>query len=151
MSGLEVTGLILGAYPLVLDALDTYRDAWRKLAEWWDFQRTFEDFIDDVGIQRLIFEDNLEKLLAPFVESDRQMGSLLSDAYGNEWRNPRLEAGLKERLGRSYPMYMSLVKKINETLDDLGNLLGLHNGKVKLTFACSTLNLVSKDNDRASV
>lgn len=130
MSGVEIAGIILGAYPIILEALDTYRDAWRKLEEWWEFKRTFEDFVDDVGIQLLIFEDNLEKLLAPFVDSDRQMGILLNNPQGPEWRSARMEEKLRSRLTRAYVPYMSLARRMKETLEDLSKLLGIDSDEV---------------------
>lgn len=42
MSGIKVAGLILGAFPVVISALEGYRKAFKPLKSWWKFQRTFE-------------------------------------------------------------------------------------------------------------
>ena len=42
MSGIEVAGLVLGAWPVVMEALEGYRETFRTLKSWWKFQRTFE-------------------------------------------------------------------------------------------------------------
>lgn len=42
MSGIEIAGLVLGAFPVVIEALESYRNAFTALKNWWEFQRTFE-------------------------------------------------------------------------------------------------------------
>lgn len=78
-----------------------------------------------------MFENNLEKLLAPFVDSETQMGILLGDPFGPSWRNADLEQRLQGRLGASYSFYKSIVGRMNEVLADIQQMLGLENGQVR--------------------
>lgn len=45
MSGFEIAGVVLGAFPIVMSGLERYRKAFEPLKSWWKFQRTFEVFI----------------------------------------------------------------------------------------------------------
>lgn len=90
-----------------------------------------QDFIDDVGTQRTLFDNNLEKLLSPFVESDAHMGKLLNDPLGPAWRDSELDEKLRLRLGSSYPFYKSIVGRMNDALNDLQALLGIKQGQVR--------------------
>lgn len=90
-----------------------------------------QDFIDDVGTQRTLFDNNLEKLLGPFVESDTHMGKLLNDPLGPAWRDSELDEKLRLRLGSSYPFYKSIVGRMNDALNDLQALLGIKQGQVR--------------------
>lgn len=42
MSDFEISGVVLGAFPIVLSGLEKYREAFKPLRSWWKFQRTFE-------------------------------------------------------------------------------------------------------------
>ena len=90
-----------------------------------------QDFLDDVGTQRTLFDNNLEKLLDPFIESDSSMGILLANPTGALWHDPALEQKLKNRLESSYPFYMSIICRMNDVLNDLQSLLGISKGQVR--------------------
>lgn len=49
MSGIEVAGLVLGAFPIVVEALEDYRELFGALKSWWRFQRTFEVCLSQLG------------------------------------------------------------------------------------------------------
>lgn len=64
------------------------------------------------------------------MESDTHMGILLSDPLGNAWRNPELSENLHNRLGPSYPYYESIIRRMNDALDRLQDLLRIKQGQV---------------------
>jgi hypothetical protein len=86
--------------------------------------------MDDLGTQSTLFDNNLEKLLSPFVDSDTHMGILLSDPMGPAWRESQLDNNLRLRLGSSYPFYKSIIGRMNDALNDLQALLGIKQGQV---------------------
>lgn len=89
-----------------------------------------QDFIDDVGTQRALFDNNLEKLLCPFVDSDTHMGILLENPSGAAWSDKKLEEKLNIRLGSTYPFYKSIVRRMVNSLEELQALLGFKKGQV---------------------
>jgi hypothetical protein len=126
----EVAGLILGGFPLVISALEHYRDGFEPLQEWWEFEREFSNFIEDLGTQQVRFENNLEKLLAPFVTSDAQMYLLLNEGHPESWQDARLQREMRDRLGKSYEWYCAVCRKMRIALDDLERRLGISAGQV---------------------
>ncbi|KAL5415698.1 hypothetical protein PMIN06_002302 [Paraphaeosphaeria minitans] len=140
MSGVEVAGLVLGAFPLIITALEHYRDGFEPLHEWWTFESEFVNFIEEVKTQQDRFDNNLERLLSPFKFSDTQMNALLSQQSPEAWKGQDLQSGLMERLGRSYDSYMAICRKMNKTLRHLEKLVGIRDG-ASLYVAASKWNL----------
>jgi hypothetical protein len=66
MSGVEtVLGLVLGAYPVVILALQQYKEAKKNVVAWWRFERHYTNAWDALELERIILEQQLEKLLLP--------------------------------------------------------------------------------------
>ncbi|KAL9617953.1 MAG: hypothetical protein Q9160_007319 [Pyrenula sp. 1 TL-2023] len=57
------------------------------------------------------------------------MDILLDDPLGNAWRNSKLSESIHHRLGTSYPYYESIIRRTNETLDELQDLLRIRQGQ----------------------
>lgn len=150
MSGFEIAGVVLAAFPIVMSSSEKYRQAFEPLKSWWEFRRSFEvsaylkvdhrvcpyltptqDFINNVGTQRTKFDHNLELLLSPFIESETHMGIILSDPSGEAWKDKKLNEKLRLRLSSSYQNYTSIVLRMIQTLKELQALLGLNNGQVR--------------------
>ena len=87
-------------------------------------------FIDDIDTQKNLFYNNLEKLLNPFIESDREMNDLLNDPTGASWREPQLEERLKGRLSNSYNTCMRIIQKMIKIVEELKKLLGIDGHEV---------------------
>ena len=87
-------------------------------------------FIDDLDTQKNHFYNNLEKLLTPFIESDREMNNLLNDPTGRGWCEPLLEERLRERLANSYDNYIRIIQRMMKIIDELKTLLGIGDHKV---------------------
>lgn len=130
MSGIETAGLILSGFPLIISALEHYRDGFKPLQEWWSFESEFCNFIEELGTQQTRFDMNLEKLLDPFVTSDCQMNALLDQGNPKGWGDPKVMGQIYSRLGNSYEWYIAICRKIKMTLEGLEEKLGIVNGQV---------------------
>src|SRR6266536_4094554 len=107
MSGIEVAGLVLGAFPILITALEQYRETAVVFKSWWRFEREYNNFKYEVECQQRRFEQNLEIYLFPLiVDDDRLLESLLANPGGPEWKDNQLEQRLKERIPESYDLYM---------------------------------------------
>jgi hypothetical protein len=131
-SGIEVAGLVLGAFPIVVSALEHYREGFETLQDWWRFRTEYLGFVHAVGVQSVLFSENLEVLLAQIIASDAEMDSLLQDPGGDPWCDPTLEERMQRRLPKSYEYYRCTVDDINEVMDKLKGKLGIKNNKVRL-------------------
>ncbi|KAK7418604.1 hypothetical protein QQZ08_011188 [Neonectria magnoliae] len=45
MSGFEVAGIVLGAFPILVESCEDLRSAFRSLKSWWRFENDFDNFV----------------------------------------------------------------------------------------------------------
>lgn len=125
MSGIEAAGLILAAFPLLISALEHYRESAGALENWWEIKREYRKCKREIEHQKLRFEGALEEFLLPLIVDDEALKALIEDPGGMLWKNPRLEEALQERLPKSYDLYLETVQEINDVMNGLKRELGL--------------------------
>lgn len=131
ITGIETAGLVLAVFPLLISALEHYREGFEPLKDWWKFRTEFVGFAHIIGRQYLLFEENLEELLSPIVSSDAEMDMLLNNPQHPSWRNPRLEEMLRSRLPKSYERYRYTIDDMMTCMDVLQKKLHMQDGKVR--------------------
>lgn len=130
MSGVATAGLVLATFPLIISALEHYREGFGSLRIWWRFRTEYLDYINIVGIQDVLFRENLEELLSPIV-SAAELDALLKEPGGEAWREPGLEERLHDRLPNSYVNYCQTIGKFNGVMAKLADKLGVRHGIVR--------------------
>ena len=125
MSGDEVAGLLLGSFPLLISALEHYRETAEVLEDWWQIKAEYKKCKNEIKVQELAFENNLEHFLLPLVVSDDEIQSLLGEPGGRQWKDPTLEDKLKSRLPKSYDVFLDTIYDIQATMDRLRDELGV--------------------------
>lgn len=124
MSGLEVVGVVLGTFPLLIGALRTYPKAARTVRDWSRFRIAIDEHIDTLSTQRIIFWDRVVQLLddiVPSVELDRlyrggDLGGFQHLNYGNK--------SLEKRLGaEKYRLFVKHTERIAESLQQIERML----------------------------
>jgi len=126
MSGIEVAGLVLGAFPLTIAALEHYRTTAETLGVFWKIRREYQKWIHGLNICQLAFEQNLEQFLLPLIADEDELQRLISDPGSSEWQNPDLEIRLRQRLPKSYDLYLESIEHIKEVMNDLKSELGIN-------------------------
>jgi hypothetical protein len=119
MSGVEVAGFVLAAFPLAISALEHYRETAETLGVFWKIRREYKIWTHSLNICRLAFEQNLEEFLLPLITNDDELQQLIADPDGPEWKNPELEARLRQRLPKSYDLYLESIDRIKDVMTDL--------------------------------
>lgn len=82
MSGLEVAGLALAAFPLLISALGHYQDLAVKAKIFWKIRKEHTKWMHELRICKLAFERNLQFLLLPLVADGDVIDKLLGDPGG---------------------------------------------------------------------
>jgi hypothetical protein len=134
MSGIEVAGLVLGAFPILIHALDSYQKGAEVLKDWWKIERTHKRCKQDLKYHRILFEGNIERFLLPLVVDDDELKTLMADPAGAGWEDQELETRLKERLPKSYDVFLDIMSDINELVDQLKKELGVHNTRFEASL-----------------
>ena len=124
MSGIEVVGLTLGAFPLLISALEGTRKGYSQFQSWWKIQYKYKKFLNAVKVQQTIFQVNLESLLRTLVYDDEELRTLIENPGGAEWLSEDLERRLKGRLPVSHGAYIATMEAMNEALRNLQTELG---------------------------
>lgn len=125
MSGVEAAGFVLAAFPLLITALEDYRQGWEILEDWWRIKREYKKCQQNIKLQKLVFEENLEQLLSTLVYDEDELKLLIADPAGDKWRDAGLENGLKDRLPRSYDIYLETIGEIKSIMESLKQALGV--------------------------
>jgi hypothetical protein len=125
MSGIEVAGLVLGAFPLILKALESYREGAEVVKDWWRIEQAYEKTHEDVTYHQILFEGNVERFLLPLVVDDNELHALMSDAAGKGWQDAQLEVRLHQRLPKSYNLFLAIIKNIKRLVDALKSEIGV--------------------------
>ena len=131
MSGIEVAGLVLGAFPILLHTLESYREGAEVLKDWWRIDRAFKKCRQDINYHRILFEGNIERFLLPLVADEDELKVLMANPAGDDWEDPELEARLKERLPKSYDLFLDIIGEINTLMEVLKSDLGVQIAKPK--------------------
>jgi hypothetical protein len=125
MSGIEIAGLVLGAFPLLIQVLKTYREGAEALNDWWRIERAYKKTCQDLSYHQILFEGNVERFLLPLVADDDELLVLMADPAGGAWENVELEARLRQRLPKSYDLFLDIMGDISDLVDALKKELGV--------------------------
>jgi len=126
MSGIEAAGFVLAAFPLAISALEHYRTTAETLGVFWKIRREYKTWTHGLNICQLAFEQNLEQFLLPLIADEDELQRLISEPGSPEWQNPDLETRLRQRLPKSYDLYLESIEHIKEVMNNLKGELGIN-------------------------
>ena len=98
MSGFEIVGVILGALPLVISALEHYAQGVSTAKRFWQYKLELKSLLRQIKTENAIFINTCEALLTGIVRVD-QMTLFLKNPGGQVWRDPKIEKKLEESEG----------------------------------------------------
>lgn len=125
MSGLEVAGLVLGAFPIALEVLDRYKEAATRFGFWKNIKAKHKECHSLLKFHQLSYMNNLKLLLLPLTGlNDTRIDELLRNPGGKAWT----EAGtvsevLEKRLGDSYDIYLQCIGDFKKWLEAMNHKL----------------------------
>ncbi|MCJ1428158.1 hypothetical protein MMC29_006066 [Sticta canariensis] len=126
MSGVEVAGVVLGAFPILVNCLQYYRKGFEPLEEWWKFRTSFIRFIDDISHEMMKYTTNMERLLHPIIVDNNSFRALMADAKEPRWTDGSLEILLENRLASQYGRFLRIVDEMEEIVESLKKFLQIN-------------------------
>lgn len=133
MSGLEVAGLVLGAFPIAIEILDRYKEVARRLGFWYKIAAEHKKCDSQLKYHKLLYENNLKRLLLPLTGlEDKQIDKLLQNPAGSCWSETRTAECLEKRLGSSYEVYLQCMDEIHSWLKAMNHELSFDASTTKL-------------------
>ncbi|KAF8421820.1 hypothetical protein EV426DRAFT_711622 [Tirmania nivea] len=145
VTGIELAGVILATFPIIISSLDAYENGFQTMKEWSRFRKEYLVFMTALGKQKLFFRQNITALLDPIIKSEDHMLRLLEDPGGKDWKDPELDDMLRRRLeglDETYECYMETVSSILALLEKLKGKLRLGEGEVHWTANASASGMV---------
>jgi hypothetical protein len=131
MSGLEVAGILLGVFPLIISSLEHWRDAAKVGGFFWRVRKEYTKCRSDVQFHEIWYKRNLEELLLPIMSDRDEVALLVSDPGGKDWNSKPLQERLENRLQESYGLYIEIIHEMNETAKDLKDELSLDKATIQ--------------------
>lgn len=120
MSGIEVVGIILGAVPLAISAMEHYEDTRRAVGTFHKIRRAHRKDLGKLKDCQLKFKLNMKELLLPLLEDDMvtrvEYEQLLVNPGGSGWREDHVDEALLHRLGECHERYIEILRDMEETL-----------------------------------
>ncbi|KAI1413448.1 hypothetical protein F5Y13DRAFT_29788 [Hypoxylon sp. FL1857] len=126
MSGFEVAGVVLGAFPLAIEALEKYREVSKRVGLFYKIRVEYIKCEHNLKFHRASFSGHLRRLLLPLIEDDNKIKDLLSNPGGNFWKDQETIDLLQHRLGEeSYGLFVDCIEGVNEVMGKLNSELVL--------------------------
>lgn len=124
MSGLEVAGLALGAFPIAIEILGKYREVARRLGFWYKIAAEHKKCDSQLKFHKLLYVSNLKKLLLPLAGlDDTHIDEMLQNPGGKCWSEARTAEYLEKRLGDSHEIYLQCMAEFKEWLQAMNHHL----------------------------
>ena len=142
MSGLEVVGIVLGALPLIISALEHYTQGVTTAKRFWHFKSELRSLLTQIETETSLFVNTIEQLLEGIVRIEK-MSELIANLGGEGWEDDTVEQRLKDRLRGSYRIYLENVQGMAGALQTIMKKLVLDpDGKVRQDRSFSTVALM---------
>lgn len=130
MSGFEIAGVVLGAWPLLEEGLKFYKARSKEIIH---HEESMNDLILTLHYQHLRFRSSCERAVASLV-NDNELELLLDDPGEKQWRtilDAGLDGKLKRSLGKGFHLYIQTTKSIVKNLTELHKVVGLAGSQVR--------------------
>ncbi|KAK2045202.1 hypothetical protein LZ31DRAFT_584181 [Colletotrichum somersetense] len=129
MSGFEIAGVVLGAFPILYDTARDLGTVFKRTKSWWRFETSFEEFVSTIATQEVAYIQVLERLFDTLDITDGEYHALLEDPSSTLWHQPHIQEELRRCLSQNkFTWFMSNLSNLNAAIEGLHNLLPI--GKV---------------------
>ncbi|QSS61047.1 hypothetical protein I7I51_05855 [Histoplasma capsulatum] len=124
MSGLEIAGIVLGAFPLIIHLADGYMNGVHTIQGWARHQRQLMHLKQLLETEQTRFLNTCDSLFRACTNaSTSEIETLLAgvDPAGAEWA--KYQESLRGMLGRSYDPYIATIVDMNNALEEMKEIL----------------------------
>ena len=115
MAGIEIAGIALAVFPIVVHSIGTYAEGIETIKKLRRQRRELESYARVLKTQKVYYLDTLEELLDGIVDLEALSG-MLQDSDSTAWRASDYEQRLRDRLGRSYHPFVESCSQLCESL-----------------------------------
>jgi hypothetical protein len=131
MSGIEIIGVVLGAFPIAIMALEKYSKLATSVNLFYSIRSEHKRCLDDLTYHQILFKIHLRRLLLPLAVDDDKIDELLDNPGGTSWKEKSIDDVLKRRMKDAYLPYFGYVKEMARVMNDLNQRLALDSETVQ--------------------
>jgi hypothetical protein len=131
MSGFEAAGIVLGAFPIALSAVEKYRESATRLKLFSKIRLEYKKCRDDLAFHQLMFTTNLRKLLSSLPLDTSKIDELLAAPGAEGWKEEPVAELLQKRLDGSFELYLDYVKHLQTAMEDVNRELAVDSDAVQ--------------------
>ena len=140
MSGIEAAGIVLAAFPIVVNGLQHFTDSVETIKRWRRYKKELAKYRRTLETQEIFYLNTIERLFEGIIQSHDELDALMKDPGPAFSHKPQYEERLRTRLGRSYDNYTKIMANMLDTLKVAREELGIdENGKVCLVLLFSNV------------
>ena len=114
----EAAGLALAILPLIVSAIEHYKDCLGPGKRFYQYASQARKFLRKYEAQHAIFLNQCRLLLEDAVEPE-MVDQMLHDNGHPSWKDPKIDEGLQKRLEASYGSCTTVIEDINTALTSL--------------------------------
>lgn len=119
MSGFEIAGVLLGSIPLVISALEHYKNGIDIISDFRNYRSILKSLKTKLSIQEELYRGTLQRLLLPEL-SPYEIQSLFPEggvqACPSLWGTKEIEDKLHRSLGAKYEVFINVVVDVSYDL-----------------------------------
>ncbi|KAK6440584.1 hypothetical protein LTR95_003189 [Oleoguttula sp. CCFEE 5521] len=116
---MEVTGVVLGAVPIIIEALKAWKTVTRTLRTFRGYSKEVKRVHDRLRVQRCLFDNEIETLLRSTTLTADDVQAMLDDPLDSGWTSPITKREIGVVLSKNANVYADLMQSI---LGELGSL-----------------------------
>ncbi|KAI0513266.1 hypothetical protein F5B22DRAFT_611877 [Xylaria bambusicola] len=124
MSGFEVVGIVLGAIPLLISALEHYESGIKTIQIVRRRAKVMHSLATALSTEQTILRNTCETLLGGIIDP-KDMQPLLAEPFGPLWQDPDTKAVVERRLDHTLKDFKALVHSMKEAVEEIQSKLGL--------------------------
>ncbi|OBR06237.1 hypothetical protein CH63R_10357 [Colletotrichum higginsianum IMI 349063] len=124
MSGLEVAGIVLGSIPLIISALEHYKQGESIIKIWRNHERELKRLIRNLKIERVRLQNVLERLLIGIVPSNH-IERMIAEPFGPAWHLEDVQRKIQTRLWTSSGVFEEILGDLDAAIQDMMRRFGL--------------------------
>ena len=122
MSGLEIVGVVLGAIPLLIAAIENYEKIIRPIISYRKYSAVLKTFLTELQVQRDIFQNECIWILSP-VANAHELQDMIDDPLHRLRHKLRTDRDItntvRGRFGPSYSQIVNILFLIKSSLDEI--------------------------------
>jgi len=97
----EVAGLVLGAFPLLIEGLKIYADGARTIGDMINHDLILDEFCRDLEVEKTKFDDTYFQLLEGMTVDPSMLAELECNPGSAQWRSEEVRTTLDHRFRQS--------------------------------------------------